>query len=165
VAVLEYIVGKLLSDFESGKISRRELVRSIALAASAVSAASPSLAAPAAPAFHAAAVNHISYSVADYAKTRDFYADLFGMKVSHDNGRECYMEFGATHLIPRNARPGAPTPRVDHIAYTIGDWDRKAVEEELKRRGLSPRPDEETSFHVKDPDGFDLQICSKEMKP
>ncbi len=162
---MEYIVGKLLSDFECGKISRRELVRSIAVAASAVSAASASSASPATPAFHAVAVNHISYSVADYAKTRDFYADLFGMKVSHDNGRECYMEFGATHLIPRNARPGTPTPRVDHVAYTIGDWDRKAVEEELKRRGLSPRPDEETSFHVKDPDGFDLQICSKEMKP
>jgi catechol 2,3-dioxygenase-like lactoylglutathione lyase family enzyme len=159
---MEYIVGKLLHDFELGKITRRELVSSIALAAGA-------LAAPAAttdaPAFHAVAVNHISYSVADYAKTRDFYEGLFGMKISHDNGRECYMEFGATHFIPRNARPGSPTPRVDHIAYTIGDWDRKGVEEELKRRGLSPRPDEETSFHVKDPDGFDLPICSKEMKP
>jgi hypothetical protein len=47
----------------------------------------------------------------------------------------------------------------------VGDWDRKAVESELKRRGLNPQPDEQTSFHIKDPDGFDLQICSKDMKP
>jgi catechol 2,3-dioxygenase-like lactoylglutathione lyase family enzyme len=159
---MEFIVSTLLRDFEQGKLTRRQLVQSIAAAAGAV-------AVPAAnaegSAFDAVAVNHISYSVADYAKTRDFYAGLFGMKVSHDNGRECYMEFGATHLIPRNARPGTPVPRVDHVAYTIGNWDRKGVEEELKRRGLTPRPDEETSFHVKDPDGFDLQICSKDMKP
>ena len=93
------------------------------------------------------------------------YEGLFGMKISHDDGHQCYMEFGATHLISRNARAGATTPRVDHVAYTIDPWDRTAVEAELKRRGLNPRPDEETSFHVKDPDGFDLQICSKEMKP
>lgn len=164
---MEHIVGRLLHDFESGRITRRELVRSIAIAASAAASTGTAAAADtiATPAFHAVAVNHISYSVADYAKTRDFYEGLFGMKISHDNGRECYMEFGATHFIPRNGRPGSTMPRVDHIAYTIGDWDRKAVEEELKRRGLSPRPDEETSFHVKDPDGFDVQICSKEMKP
>jgi catechol 2,3-dioxygenase-like lactoylglutathione lyase family enzyme len=156
---MEYIVDKLLSDFERGKLTRRQLVQGIAMAATATAATAAE-----AP-FQATAVNHISYSVADYAKTRDFYAGLFGMKVSHDNGRECYMEFAATHLIPRNARPGTPTPRVDHVAYTIGNWDRKAVEEELKRRGLTPRPDEDTSFHVKDPDGYDLQICSKDMKP
>jgi catechol 2,3-dioxygenase-like lactoylglutathione lyase family enzyme len=159
---MERIIGKLLSDFEHGKLSRRQLVQSIAVLAS-TSAATPAPAAESA--FKAAAVNHISYSVADYARTRDFYEGLFGMKISHDDGRQCYMEFGSTHLIPRNARAGATTPRVDHVAYTIDPWDRSAVEAELKRRGLNPRPDEETSFHVKDPDGFDLQICSKEMKP
>jgi catechol 2,3-dioxygenase-like lactoylglutathione lyase family enzyme len=159
---MERIIGKLLSDFEQGKLTRRQLVQTIAALASTV-AATPAPAAESA--FKAAAVNHISYSVADYARTRDFYEGLFGMKISHDDGHQCYMEFGATHLIPRNARAGATTPRIDHIAYTIDPWDRTAVEAELKRRGLNPRPDEETSFHVKDPDGFDLQICSKEMKP
>ena len=163
---MEYIVSRLLRELQEGKLTRRQLVQSIALAASAVAAPAAAAAETAGkPAFEAVAVNHISYSVADYAKTRDFYSSMFGMKISHDNGRECYMECGATHLIPRNARPGATTPRVDHVAYTIGNWDRKGVEEELKRRGLTPRPDEETSFHVKDPDGYDLQICSKDMKP
>jgi len=115
--------------------------------------------------FQAVTVNHISYQVADYAKTRDFYADLLGMKVSHDDGKQCYMSFGNTFLLPRNARQGVTAPRVDHIAYTIETWDKDAVETELKRRGLSLRPDTEDSFHVKDPDGFDLQISGKNMKP
>ncbi len=156
---MEHLISKLLHDFEQGKMDRRQLIRSLAVAAAA--------AAPAAAegkGFQAIAVNHISYVVADYTKTRDFYADLLGMKVSHDDGKQCYLSFGDTFLLPRNPRPGGNAPLVNHIAYTIDNWDKNAVEAELTRRGLKPRPDTEDSFHVKDPDGFDLQISGKNMK-
>ena len=115
--------------------------------------------------FKAVAVNHISYQVNDYAKTRDFYGDLLGMKVG-DNGKQYELVLGEsnTFVIPRNA-PAGTTPRVDHIAYTIENWDKNAVKAELERRGLDPKEDTENSFHVKDPNGFDLQISGKEMKP
>jgi len=161
---MEKLIHKLLQDFEQGKMNRRQLVRSLAIAAAAASSATP---APAAgKGFQAVAVNHISYVVADYAKTRDFYAALLGMKVSHDDGKQCYMSFGDTFLLPRNARAGSKTgpPLINHIAYTIDNWDKSAVEAELRRRGLDPRPDTDDSFHVKDPDGFDLQISGKNMK-
>jgi catechol 2,3-dioxygenase-like lactoylglutathione lyase family enzyme len=163
---MENLISRLLADFEQGRMNRRQLVRSLALAATAASATTASPAAS--KGFKAVAVNHISYQVADYKKTRDFYAELLGMEVRKDDGRQCYLVFdGNTHLIARNgrARAGSPLPRVDHVAYTIDPWDRTHVQEELTRRGLNPRPDEQTSFHVKDPDGFDLQICSKDMKP
>lgn len=158
---MEHIIEKLLRDFELGKMNRRQLVKSLAVAAAA--SAVPASAAEG-KGFKAVAVNHISYQVADYKKTRDFYADLLGMAVSHDDGKQCYMAFGDTFLLPRNARNGGTTPRVDHIAYTIENWDKNAVEAELKRRGLQPTPDTENSFHVKDPDGFNLQISGKDMK-
>lgn len=188
---MENIIEKLLQDFECGKMSRRQLVKSLAVAAA--------VAGPAAAAekkgFQAVAVNHISYRVSDYAKTRDFYADLLGMKVSHDDGNQCYLAFGETWLLPRSGRGGrggdnakaapAPaqaqpqTPLVDHIAYTIEKWNKDEVEAELQRRGykkqertpgqfarLKPgeyRPDTEDSFHILDPEGFDLQISGKNM--
>ncbi len=161
---MENIIAKLLQDFEQGKMNRRQLIQSLAVAATAASAATP-LAAAGNQGFKAVTVNHISYQVADYAKTRDFYTDLLGMKVTQDTGKQCNLVFGDSFIIPRNARNGGPTPRVDHIAYTIDHWDKNAVEAELKRRGLQPRPDTENSFHVKDPDGFDLQISGKDMKP
>jgi len=161
---MEQIIAKLLEDFEKGKMNRRQLIQSLAMAASVAGAATPAEPSTG-KGFHATAVNHISYQVADYARTRDFYAELLGMKVTHDTGKECYLVFGDTHLMPRHGGSAGRTPRIDHIAYTVGDWDRKAVESELKRRGLNPQPDEQTSFHIKDPDGFDLQICSKDMKP
>ena len=36
------------------------------------------------------------------------------------------------------------------------------VKTESERRGLNP-PDAENSFHIKDPNGFDLQISGKDM--
>jgi len=154
---MEHLIAKLLQNFEQGKMTRRQLIRSLALAATAA----PTAAADG-KGLKAITVNHISYQVADYAKTRDFYADLFGMKVSHDDGKQCFLSFGDTFIIPRNRPTG--TPRIDHIAYTIDNWNKDAVEAELKRRGLQPRPDTQNSFHVKDPEGFDLQISGKEMK-
>jgi catechol 2,3-dioxygenase-like lactoylglutathione lyase family enzyme len=168
---MEHIIAKLLNDFERGLMNRRQLIQSLAIAASAAGAEAAS---PEPSGFKAVTVNHISYQVADYAKTRDFYVDLLGMGVKQDNGRQCYLTFGDSFLLPRNARrPNPPAdgaaipalqPRVDHIAYTIEDWDKNKVEAELKKRGLNPRPDTEDSFHVKDPDGFDLQISGKGMK-
>ena len=164
---MEKVVISLLDQFERGQISRRQLVQSLTLGLVAAAGSAPLLAAAerSSP-FKAVAVNHISYQVPDYARIRDFYADLLGMRVSEDNGRQCALSFGQTFLIPRMAREPVPDhpPRIDHICYTIEHWDRKAVEEELKRRGLDPKPDRDTSFHVKDPAGFDVQIASREMK-
>jgi catechol-2,3-dioxygenase len=174
---MEYIIAKLLQDFEHGHMTRRQLVQSLALAAASATAATAASGAGLAPSsaaadegrgFTAIAVNHISYQVKDYTKTRDFYSSLLGMTPTQDDGkRQCYLTFGdhGSWLLPRNARDAAQAPRVDHVAYTIKNWDKNKVEAELRRRGLEPRVDTENSFHVKDPDGFDLQISGEAMKP
>jgi catechol 2,3-dioxygenase-like lactoylglutathione lyase family enzyme len=170
---MESVIAKLLDDFERGGMTRRQLIQSIAVVAATAAGAKPAAGTIIAPAaqgakgFKAIAVNHISYQVNDYAKTRDFYAYLFGMKVVEDNGKQCNLVFGDTDafLIARNAPAGSTPPRIDHVAYTIEAWDKDAVKAELERRGLQPSPDTEDSFHVKDPNGFDLQIGGVKMKP
>jgi catechol 2,3-dioxygenase-like lactoylglutathione lyase family enzyme len=163
---MESIIAKLLDDFDRGRMTRRQLIKSIAVVA-AVSAETTTASAQNSKGFRTVAVNHISYQVNDYAKTRDFYADLMGMKIVADTGTQCNLILGDTNtfVIPRNAPQGSMPPRIDHIAYTIENWDKDAVKAELERRGLNPRPDTENSFHVKDPNGFDLQISGKDMKP
>ena len=160
---MEQIISGLLNQFETGGLSRRNLVQTIA-AAFAASAAAPALAAQP-KGLKTLAVNHISYGVADYAKTRDFYSELLGMKVSEDDGKQCNLGFGDSFFVVRKTRQPDNKPFVDHIAYTIDNWDPAAVEAELKRRNLDPKMDaEKLSVSVKDPDGFGVQICSKEMK-
>jgi catechol 2,3-dioxygenase-like lactoylglutathione lyase family enzyme len=163
---MENVIARLLDDFERGKMTRRQLIASIAVVAASAAGVTPA-AAQGAKGFKGVAVNHISYQVNDYAKTRDFYAGLLGMRVVKDTGTQCNLILGDTDtfLIPRNAPAGVTPPRIDHVAYTIENWDKSAVEAELKRRGLNPTPDTENSFHVKDPNGFDVQISGKDMKP
>jgi catechol 2,3-dioxygenase-like lactoylglutathione lyase family enzyme len=165
---MEHIMARLLQDFEQGKMTRRQLIQSLSLAATAATASAAPAAAADTKVAQAVYINHISYQVADYAKTRDFYADLFGMKVSKDDGKQCRLSVGDSLIIARNAsgRPSDAT-RVDHIAYTIANWDtdkkvREAVGAELKRRGLEVR-DTPGSFHIKDPDGFDVQMGGKDQ--
>jgi catechol-2,3-dioxygenase len=163
---MEHEFAHLVAEFERGKITRRQLIRSLALTAAAASAAGATARASTAESpLKAIAVNHISYQVADYGKTRDFYANLLGMKVSDDDGRTVRLTFGSdeTCLVPRTARSGSPTPRIDHIAYTLEHWDKDAVKAELERRGFTPRLDN-NSFHVTDPDGFDVQIGARSDK-
>jgi catechol 2,3-dioxygenase-like lactoylglutathione lyase family enzyme len=68
------------------------------------------------------------------------------------------------------AMPPPPVKAViDHIAYTIADWDQKRVLEILKKRGLrarnmtEPREDTVNSYHVMDPHGYDVQIAGIKM--
>lgn len=51
---------------------------------------------------------------------------------------------------------------IDQIAITVANWDKKKAEAALKKVGLNPQPDGE-SFHVVDPFGMDLQICSPKI--
>jgi len=162
---MEHIIGRLLHDYEHGKMTRRQLIQTLALTATAASAAETTVAA--APA-NATYINHVSMQVADYKKTRDFYVGLFGMKVSNDDGMQCRLSFGDNIVIARNAssRPGGKVG-VDHVAYTLAGWDtdksvKPAVEAELKRRGLMIRTTE-GSFHVQDPDGFEVQMGGKQQ--
>jgi catechol 2,3-dioxygenase-like lactoylglutathione lyase family enzyme len=162
---MEHLIAKLLDDFDHGRMTRRQLIKSLAVVAVPTGPLPASAESP--PGFRAVAVNHISYQVSDYTRTRDFYADLLGMKVVGDTGTQCNLIIAGTNtfVIPRNAPPGSTPPRIDHIAYTIDNWDKNVVHAELERRGLNPQPDTENSFHIKDPNGFDLQISGKDMKP
>ena len=79
---------------------------------------------------------------------------------------------GAAQTPPAAApsQPGQPprpplTGVINHISYGVDPWDTEKVKAELERRGLKPRPDmvgdNFKSFHVFDPDGWDLQISNK----
>src|SRR5205823_4566342 len=62
-------------------------------------------------------------------------------------------------------RGGAPARVfVESFAFAIDKWNAKTVEAELQKRGLTPIADNDgkgfESFRVKDPDGWDLQICN-----
>jgi catechol 2,3-dioxygenase-like lactoylglutathione lyase family enzyme len=121
---MENFIAKVLKDFEDGKMSRRQLIQTIAVAATVYGAGEEAANAAPSTGFKTIAVNHISYSCPDYTKARDFYATLMGMEnlPSHDNGNQAYLAFGprdgGTWLLPRGY---TDTSKPNPVAAPRGD--------------------------------------------
>jgi catechol 2,3-dioxygenase-like lactoylglutathione lyase family enzyme len=115
-------------------------------------------------------INHLSCAVPDYAKFRDFYVDLFGMRVSWDNGKQCALEFGdpaaPNGLYVRNAKAG-DKPDIGHIAYGIPNFTKykDAIKSEMERYHLTNiRTDSEVGWICNDPAGYMLNIVTEKDK-
>jgi len=122
----EQIVTKLVSEFEQESSAVGSSLRpdasddsSSALSAVPIAAAYDKMV----PAIY---INHVSYQVTDYAKTRDFYAGLSGMKVRRRRPAKTQCRCCLATTFSRFVTPARARTRklgVDHIAYTIADWD------------------------------------------
>ena len=162
---MEDVIERLLQNFEKGKMNRRQLVRSLAVAASAASAVTSLPAYAAETPLSVTLLDHLSYTVANYAKTRDFYAGGLGMKVSHDDGKaSCRLHVTNGFLVARNGASGKPTGFIDHIGFKTDVKEKAALAAEISRRGLTSLPGQatDTGVHMKDPDGFNVQLDPKE---
>jgi catechol 2,3-dioxygenase-like lactoylglutathione lyase family enzyme len=175
---MEGFISKLLEDFERGHMTRRQLVQSMALAV----IAGPAIAATTPGALRAASrstpapwrtvhLDHISYQVTDHVRSAAWYTDLMGWTVRNQRDNQTTLAIGDVgEIIIRNRRNPPPagaqvTGTIDHISFGVEPWDKDTVKAELTRRGLSPRDDFQDggfeSYHVKDPDGWDLQISNQ----
>lgn len=189
----------LFSDFDRGRLSRRQLLAALAAAATIQSA--PALAQgqcggaragtpecdrtpaklPFAPTgWKTVLLDHFSCQVVDYPKEAAFYQALMNWKIRSDDGKQAVLDIGdwgglvlrGGFRVPADAAGGAPraprNARFDGFCWGIEPWDAKKVEVELRARGLTPVADNQgndfQSFHVKDPDGFDLQISNGNSK-
>jgi catechol 2,3-dioxygenase-like lactoylglutathione lyase family enzyme len=168
---MESTIAQLVGQYEGGRITRRELIRSLSFLVGSVGLPSVVSAQPTPQPLKATGVNHISYVVSDYARTRDFYADLLSLKITKDNARakQCLLHMAdGSYILPRNpARPGVKPPVVNHFAVGIAGWDKAHVVEELKRRHLQYSDDADIpadSVHLRDPDGYDLQLVNEKVK-
>ena len=186
---MEGFVAQKLDDYKTGKISRRRLIETLTLAATTLYAQD---AKPAAsnPSLKVALVNHVSYTCSNFQQAADWYSKIFNLDQVGATKNDVALPFGKrsdkpmgvaasdvplTTLIIRSRDLDAPargetTPRrksralVNHIAYTIADYNKDRVRAELKRLGYpNPREDGPHSFHVVDVNGYDVQISGIEM--
>jgi len=120
------------------------------------------------------ALDHITFQLPDYQKEAAFYVALMGWTLRMDDGTRAVLDIGDWGSVvfkprPAEARPARSDGRggggralVESFGFVIDRWDARTVEAALRMRGLTPVADNDgrgfESFHVKDPDGFDLQI-------
>ncbi len=133
------------------------------------------------------ALDHFSMQAADYRKEAAFYATLMNWRVVSDDGTKAVLDAGdvgrviirggyetppppppptAADSAAGRARFARPPRSVvwDGMAWVVAPWNAKRVEAALRERGLNPVAENDgmgfESFHVKDPDGFDVQLTN-----
>jgi len=116
-------------------------------------------------------INHLSCTVADYARSRDFYMGLFGMRLTWDDGRQCALEFGnpaaPNGIYIRPLSKSTDKPDVGHIAFGIPDFMKykAAIKREMDRYHLTGiRTDGEVGWTCNDPTGYMLNILIERDK-
>jgi catechol 2,3-dioxygenase-like lactoylglutathione lyase family enzyme len=150
---MEAIISNLVSRFEKGALSRRDLVRGLAALAAGGSAAT----AQEGLSFAAATIDHVSIQVTDLKRSSEFYQKMFGFKeVSGEPARNILRLGNTRTLVSLNLEKPAAT--VDHFAIGIPRYAKDAAVRYFTDRGVKPLEGNFAGLHVLDPDGIRVQI-------
>jgi catechol 2,3-dioxygenase-like lactoylglutathione lyase family enzyme len=152
---MDSIISDLVSRFEKGSLSRRELVQGLTmLAASGTTAAA---AAQQEIDFKTANIDHVSIQVADLQRSVEFYQKMFGFKVISEDKPLGIIRLGIDRsLVSLNRQ--SPARIVDHFAIGVPRFTKEAAARYVMQRGATPLDDPYAGLHVKDPDGINVQI-------
>src|SRR5881628_2802352 len=146
---MESIITKLVKRFDQGTLTRRELIQGLTLLAAGGAATT---AAAQETGLKTVKIDHISIQVRDLPRSIRFYQTLFGLhQVSEDKPNEI-VRLGATDKTLVSLHHKAPMGIVDHYAIAVEGFNRDAVSQKLKQRGINPEQDIDAGFHVKDPE-------------
>jgi catechol-2,3-dioxygenase len=151
---METTITSLVTRFENGALSRRQLIQSLTLLATA-GMASPARAQE--TPFVSTRIDHVSIQVTDLARSIEFYQKVFGLaSLSEDKPNEIVRMGSGRILVSLHHKP--PTGIVDHFAIAVDGFEREAATAALMKLGLSPAENLDYGFHVRDPEGIPVQI-------
>ena len=161
-------IESLVDAFETRRLSRRELVASLAaLAASGVSGAAQTPAVEQiSKVAQGATINHVSLAVTDVERSAQFYSKLLGLKVvSRPGNGGINLGLGTSFLgLYKLANPGT----VNHCCIGVDDYDPVRIAARLREMGVQARidtnPANRTSggdqLYFRDPDNTNVQLSA-----
>jgi catechol 2,3-dioxygenase-like lactoylglutathione lyase family enzyme len=151
------MVDDMVQRFERGRLSRRELIQGLSL----LLAASQARAAPSGPiqpvGIAAAGIDHVSVLVSDLERSAAFYQNLFGLTVLSEDKEHGILRLGSQHVII-SIRKEKPYGTVDHFGVRVENFNKDAVTQTLRQHGLKPDENWQYGYHLKDPDGVNVQL-------
>lgn len=110
------------------------------------------------------ALDHITFEMPDYHKEAAFYIALMGWTLRSDDGKQAVLDIGNWGSAIFRQVADQPPARVVNFCFALEPWNAAKMQAELQKRGLTPVAENDgrgfESFHVKDPNGWDLQISN-----
>ena len=141
----------LLSYYERGGMSRRQLVA--ALAAIATPAAAPAQAP-----LRAATLNHVTLAVSDVERSRQFYTELLSMPIVSRQANGVNLGAGSSSFV---GLYDIPSPRIHPFCLGVDNFDADSTLEALEKKGIKGRirlRDDVKELYFQDPDGIQVQL-------
>jgi catechol 2,3-dioxygenase-like lactoylglutathione lyase family enzyme len=153
---MNQVIADLVTQFDSGTLSRRRLIQGLTLLAAAGGAAP--VAAQETP-FKATRIDHISVQTSNLQRSIDFYKTIFGLSVLNEDKDNEIARMGTSKIIV-SLHHKAPHAIVDHFAIAIDGFEREATTAALARHGLKAEQNLDYGFYVRDPEGVPVQIVA-----
>ena len=119
----------LLSNFERGMLSRRQVAVSIAALISGAQAA------PKETELKAVTINHVTVKVPDLHRTSQFYQEFFGMPLKQQSATIHILGVGDSFFGIEQGDNKAAT--VDHYDFGISGFNAGEARAKLKKRNLT----------------------------
>jgi catechol 2,3-dioxygenase-like lactoylglutathione lyase family enzyme len=151
-------VESLLKDFESGKLTRRQIAVSLATLAAGALVSPLARADDAVPqSFSAISLNHVTVRVPDLQKTSRFYQEFFQMPLRQHSPTVHILGVGSSFfgLEQDQSKPG----NLSHYDFGIASFNAGQIRAALRKRNLEIEDERSSeSFKFRDPDGFVVQV-------
>src|SRR5262245_36554707 len=156
----------LLSQYENGSLSRRDLLGALALLVAAPAAADAagkgSAQGASKPVGAVKALNHVTVFVPDVKKSVEFYQGLFGMPILTRQGASgINLSTGTGFYGIYPAPAAATTGSINHVCFAMENFDADAVLKQLTDRGIKGNirlRDDTKELYFTDPDGIRVQL-------
>lgn len=153
---MEAIISDLVTRYEKGALSRRGLIQGLAVLAAA-GGATTTAHAQEDGGLKGVNIDHVSIQVTDLPRAIAFYEKVFGLKVMSEDKPNEISRLGSQRIIV-SLHHKNPTGIVDHFAIGVENFNRQQVTEKLKAMGITAEENLDAGFHIKDPEGMNVQI-------
>lgn len=155
----------VVTKYERGTISRRQLLAALAAltaAGSTTSVSGEEQENEKAPAFRARSLNHVTLSVSSVERSKQFYQSILGIEEISRQKNGINLGVGESFIgLYRIQEP----PRVNHFCLGLDEFDVQQAADRLKEYGIKPyvRQDK-PEVYFRDPDGISVQLENKHYR-
>jgi catechol 2,3-dioxygenase-like lactoylglutathione lyase family enzyme len=165
------LADRIVDDFQSGRLSRRQLVARLMGLGAAIATmqdrllaqerpaanGQPENAAAATPTFQATGLDHIALDVVDVPRSRAFYSKHLGLRVVRGDDNALFMGADRDFFLTLFR---AERPQLNHYCYSIRDFNADDAVQKIRDAGLRPRR-EGNRVYLPDPDGLTVQVTGR----
>jgi catechol 2,3-dioxygenase-like lactoylglutathione lyase family enzyme len=153
---MEQTINTLVTQFEQGKLSRRQLVQGLLIAAS-----SPAAAQAQSVPYPATGIDHVQITVADLNRTQQFYEKLFGAKVANRRATQMELHVGGSDYISPHTEAGRIKP-IDHFGLAVPNFSPETAAATVQRVVPGTKVERTgAAVFIYDPDGVRVQLVAR----